>query len=92
MEYEFIYVLQGQPTLQTDAGRTLLRPGMCAGFEAGTGNAHCLSNETAQDVVFLEVGDRSAGDSGTYPDDDRQASLLDGVWPFTHKDGRPHPR
>jgi len=92
MQDEFICVLQGQPTQHTDAGRTPLWPGMCAGFKAGTGNPHRLSNETAQDAVFLEVGDRSAGDSGTCPDDDLQASLLDGVWQFTHKDGRPHPR
>ena len=29
---EFIYVLEGNPTLVTDAGDTLLAPGMCAGF------------------------------------------------------------
>src|SRR5688500_19543983 len=42
---EFVYVLQGHPTLHTDEGRTQLAPGMCAGFRAGTGNAHCLINE-----------------------------------------------
>jgi len=35
---EFIYILQGQPTLHTDEGRTALSPGMCAGFKAGTSN------------------------------------------------------
>ena len=35
---EFVYVLQGHPTLHTDEGRTHLSPGMCAGFKAGTGN------------------------------------------------------
>src|SRR6266481_4417417 len=29
---EFIYILEGEPTLMTDAGETPLRPGMCAGF------------------------------------------------------------
>src|SRR5215813_11476018 len=33
---EFIYILQGRPTLHTDEGRTQLLPGMCAGFKAGT--------------------------------------------------------
>ena len=28
---EFVYILQGHPTLHTDEGRTLLAPGMCAG-------------------------------------------------------------
>src|SRR5881227_3142170 len=32
---EFVYVLEGEPTLVTDAGETQLRPGMCAGFKAG---------------------------------------------------------
>jgi uncharacterized cupin superfamily protein len=87
---EFIYILQGHPTLHTDTGRTVLAPGMCAGFKAGTGNAHHLINETAEDVVYLEVGDRTLGDTGHYPDDDLQAVLVDGNWQFTHKDGTPY--
>lgn len=86
---EFIYVLQGRPTLHTDEGRTLLSPGMCAGFRAGTGNGHRLVNETSDDVVYLEVGDRSPGDEASYPDDDLQAVLVNGQWTFSHKDGSP---
>src|SRR5437660_11534386 len=48
---EFVYVLQGTPTLYTDEGATALAPGMCAGFKAGTGNGHHLVNETADEVV-----------------------------------------
>ncbi len=87
---EFIYVLQGRPTLRTDEGRTQLEPGMCAGFRAATGNGHQLVNETTEDVVYLEIGDRSAGDEGTYPEDDLKAVLVDGKWQFTHKDGSPY--
>jgi uncharacterized cupin superfamily protein len=87
---EFIYILEGRPTLHTDAGATLLGPGMCAGFKAGTGNAHRLVNDTPDDVVYLEVGDRSAGDAASYPDDDLQASLVDGQWTFAHRDGTPY--
>ena len=87
---EFIYILQGGPTLHTDEGRTRLSPGMCAGFKAGTGNGHCLINETAEEVVYLEVGDRTPGDEGSYPDDDLKALLMDGKWKFVHKDGRPY--
>lgn len=87
---EFIYVLQGNPTLHTDEGRTRLAPGMCAGFRAGTGNGHCLVNETSEEVIYLEVGDRTAGDQGTYPDDDIVALSVDGKWTFTHKDGTPY--
>ena len=47
-------------------------------------------NETKSDVVYLEIGDRSPGDRGTYPDDDLVADLVDGAWRFTHKDGSPY--
>jgi len=87
---EFIYILQGHPTLHTDEGKTPLSPGMCAGFKAGTGNGHRLLNETTEVVVYLEVGDRTPGDQGSYPDDDLQALLVDGQWKFVHKDGTPY--
>ncbi len=84
---EFIYVIEGCPTLCTNEGETQLTPGMCAGFKAGAGNGHRLVNKTDQDVLYLEVGDRAPGDSVTYPDDDIRADLVDGKWQFTHKDG-----
>jgi uncharacterized cupin superfamily protein len=87
---EFIYILQGHPTLLTDAGATALAPGMCAGFKAGSGNGHQLINQTTEQVVYLEVGDRSAGDEGNYPDDDLKALMEDGRWKFVHKDGTPY--
>lgn len=85
---EFIYVLQGNAVLITDAGETKVSVGMCAGFKAGTGNASQLVNRSDEDVVYLEIGDRSAGDVVTYPDDDLQANFVNGVWQFLHKDGR----
>jgi uncharacterized cupin superfamily protein len=87
---EFVYVLQGKPTLVTDEGKTQLAPGMCAGFKAGTGNGHHLLNETSADVVYLEIGDRTAGDEGTFPDDDLKVNLVEGKWQVAHKDGRPY--
>ena len=87
---EFVYILQGRPTLHTDEGRTQLSPGMCAGFKAGTGNGHRLINETTEEVVYLEVGDRTPGDEGSYPDDDLKALLVEGKWKFVHKDGKPY--
>jgi uncharacterized cupin superfamily protein len=87
---EFIYILQGYPILITDAGETQLEPGMCAGFKAGTGNGHHLLNRSDAEVVYLEVGDRAAGDSVIYPDDDLQAVFTGGQWQFTHKDGLPY--
>jgi len=87
---EFVYVLSGKPILVTDEGRTELRPGMCAGFKAGTGNGHHLINETSEDVLYLEVGDRTPGDEGSYPDDDLKAQMVEGKWQFVHKDGSPY--
>ena len=86
---EFIYVLEGTPTLITDSGPTLLEPGMCAGFRAGTGEAHHLKNETASEVWYLEIGDRPPGDAATYPDNDIAMKELEGVIVFTKKDGSP---
>ena len=88
---EFVYVLEGHPTLRTDEGGTRLAPGMCAGFKAGNGNAHHLVNETQQDVVYLEIGDRMAGDSASYPDDDLEMVFVaSGERTIRHKDGTPY--
>lgn len=91
LQDEFVYILEGAPTLVTDAGRTRLEPGSCAGFKAGTGDAHCLLNETDAPVVYLEIGDRTPGDEGSYPDDDLVAERVDGRWRFLHKNGTPYP-
>jgi uncharacterized cupin superfamily protein len=88
---EFVYILEGTPTLVTDAGETSLKPGMCAGFKAGTGDAHHLVNRGTMDVVYLEVGDRTLGDEASYPDDDIVAiKTADGSRKFTAKDGKPY--
>lgn len=87
---EFIYILEGCPTLVTDQGDTQLSPGMCAGFKAGVENGHKLVNRTEDIVLYLEVGDRTPGDTGAYPDDDLAAVADNGVWRFTHKDGTPY--
>ena len=88
---EFIYVLEGEPTLVTGQGReTPLRPGMCAGFPAA-GEAHHLVNRSDRHILYLEVGDRSPEDEVFYPDDDLQVAVSrDGKRLFTHKDGRPY--
>jgi uncharacterized cupin superfamily protein len=88
---EFIYIPEGRPILVTDAGETELEAGMCAGFKAGTGNAHQLVNRSDAELVYLEVGDRCAGDAADYPDDDIAAQVREnGQWRFTHKDGTPY--
>ena len=80
-------IVSGTPTLHTNDGKTLLTPGMCAGFKAGSGDAHRLINETQSEVLYLEVGDRTAGDEASYPDDDIQAILVEGKWMFMRTNG-----
>jgi uncharacterized cupin superfamily protein len=90
-EDEFIYIIEGEPALVTNIGETLLRPGMCAGFKAGSGDAHHLLNRTAHDVAYLEIGNRDPGDTVIYPDDDIGRALApDGTRRFVHQDGTPY--
>jgi uncharacterized cupin superfamily protein len=50
-----------------------------------------LFDRSKKDVLFLEVGDRSAGDSVSYPDNDVVALFgADGKWKYTRKDGTPY--
>ena len=84
---EFVYIVRGRPTLHTDEGRLQLSPGMCVGFRAGTGNAHNLHNDTADEVVYIEIGDRMPGDEVSYPEDDLQVVRAGGKGRYAHKDG-----
>jgi uncharacterized cupin superfamily protein len=61
--------------LVTDAGKTPLAHGMCAGFPRGTGDANHLPNRSGRDVLVLEVGDRCPGDRVTYADDGLTATM-----------------
>jgi len=87
---EFIYVLEGEVTLVTDAGRQKLKAGMAAGFPAGKADGHQLVNETRRPAVYLEIGDRTPGNGATYSEADLAAKFVDGKWVFTHKDGSPY--
>jgi GST-like protein len=64
---EWIYVLEGSPTLYTDKGESDLNPGMCVGYPGGVKNAHRLVNNTDQTVILLEVSTRIEGDKAAYP-------------------------
>ena len=91
-EDEFVWVLEGEVTLETDDGAETLRVGECAGFKAGVPNAHHFRNEGSKDAVLLTIGTRAAEDSCYYPDIDLQAQpgrYTKGSAAFTHKDGTP---
>ena len=87
---EFVYIVEGNPTLRTNEGSVRLSPGMCVGFRAGTGNGHQLHNATTDDVLYLEIGDRTAGDEVIYPDDDIRLIRQDAKAVYVHKDGSPY--
>ena len=88
---EFVYVLEGKVELETDAGIEALHAGQCAGFPAGTGNAHRFVNRSEADVILLVVGDRTAGDEVSYPDIDLHGRPgADGRYVFARKDGTPY--
>ena len=83
---EFVYILDGAPTLITDDGAQRLAPGMCVGFPPN-GLAHHLVNETDAPVVYLEIGDRPVDDGASYPQDDLVAQRDGAGWRFTRKSG-----
>jgi uncharacterized cupin superfamily protein len=85
---EFIYVLDGTPTLIVGEQEYGLVPGDCMGFKAGSEVAHQLLNRSSHSVTYIEIGDRSPGDECAYPLDDLSTrSTPGGGWEFTHKDG-----
>ncbi len=83
---ECVFVLEGEVTLVTDEGETILRPGMFAGFRAGQPNGHHLVNRTNSVVRVLELGTRTAEETAHYVDIDMMYSEGQGY--LTH-DGRP---
>lgn len=89
-EDEFVYVLEGELILVTDAGEQRLGPGMAAGFPAGRADGHHLVNRSSADALFLEVGDRPAADVVTYSDIDLHLRWSGGPDKFTRKDGTPY--
>jgi len=87
---EFVYILEGEATLVTDAGETLMGPGTMMGFPANTPDGHQLVNKSDSDVLYLEVGDRSGGDNVDYPDIDLMTRFIDGERRYVHNDGTPY--
>jgi uncharacterized cupin superfamily protein len=88
---EFIFVLEGTPTLMLGEAEFMLHPGECYGFKAGMQIAHQLVNRSQEIVTYLEMGDRTLGDEVEYPNDDLKATQsTNGEWIVTHKDGRPY--
>src|SRR5919201_5272282 len=86
LEDEFVYVLEGELVLVTGAGEQRLTPGMCAGYPAGSRDAHHMINRSDRPARYLEIGNRIDGDNAFYPDDDLMWVTLDGETFAAHKD------
>jgi uncharacterized cupin superfamily protein len=89
-EDELIYVLEGTPTLITDEGETVLKPGDVAGFPAGSTNGHHVVNKADASAKLLVVGSRKAEDDGFYSDIDMQILKRARGGDFTTKNGDPY--
>jgi uncharacterized cupin superfamily protein len=91
-EDEFVFVLEGEVVLRTQAGEQRLTAGMCAGFAAGAADGHQLVNRSDRPAVYLEVSNRDPLDTAHYSDPE-----VDLLWSpphaprrFTRRDGTPY--
>jgi uncharacterized cupin superfamily protein len=87
---EFIYVLEGEVTLVTNAGDEILRAGDAAGFKAGDEDGHCLQNRGTREALVIEVGTRVSG-ACYYSDIDMVAPAGGKPARYTKRDGTPYP-
>jgi uncharacterized cupin superfamily protein len=89
-EDEFVYVLEGEVDLVTDAGSTTLSAGMVAGFRAGEPNGHHLVNRSDRVARLLEVGTRSNAETAHYADIDMLYNEVGVPEGYYHRDGSPY--
>jgi uncharacterized cupin superfamily protein len=67
VQEEWIYVLSGEGQVRIDDEDLPIRPGDFVGFPPN-GPAHLVSNTSQNDLVYLQGGDRRAGDMGRFPE------------------------
>jgi uncharacterized cupin superfamily protein len=89
-EDEFVYVIEGEVVLVTDAGEEVLRAGDAAGFKAGDRDGHQLQNRGTRDAVVLEVGSRNPDSDVHYSDIDMMAPASGKPAIYTRRDGTPY--
>ena len=88
-EDEFVYVLEGEGVLVTEAGEQILKAGDCAGFPAGAADGHHIQNRSDRELVLLEVGSRRPQlDACDYPGLD--LVLPEGHERYRRRDGTPY--
>jgi uncharacterized cupin superfamily protein len=86
-EDEFIWVLEGELTLVTDAGEEILRAGDCVAFRRGDPDGHHLVNKSSLPAKVLEIGNSDPQDRCAYSDIDMIADARG----YVHRDGTPYP-
>jgi uncharacterized cupin superfamily protein len=89
-EDEFVYILEGEVVLLTDAGEQKLSAGMCAGFAAGAADGHQLVNRSAHPAIYLEISNRATQEDTAYYSDPDVDMLWNGPQTrarFTRRDG-----
>jgi uncharacterized cupin superfamily protein len=86
-EDEFVMVTEGECVLVQDEGETVMRPGDCAAFPAGSTNGHHFLNRGDKVAKFLVVGSKAPREVATYSDVDFRLEMDHGKARFTYKDG-----
>lgn len=86
---EFVWVMEGELTLVTNAGEEVLRAGDCVAFKRGDPDGHHLINKSGRPAKVLEVGNSAPEDRCEYPDIDLLSIRSEPG--YTHRDGTPYP-
>jgi uncharacterized cupin superfamily protein len=91
-EDEFVYVVEGEVVLVTDAGEESMRSGDSAGFKAGVKDGHHFQNRSSSDAVLVVMGSRSDEDECAFSDIDLAvpAGHYSGPLVWRHRDGTPY--
>lgn len=86
-EDEFVMVTEGECVMVQDEGETVMRPGDCAAFPAGSTDGHHFINRTDKVAKFLVIGSKAKREVATYSDVDLKVEIEGGKARFTYKDG-----
>jgi len=86
-EDEFVMVTEGECVMVQDEGETVMRPGDCAAFPAGSTNGHHFLNRSDRVAKFLVIGSKARREVATYSDVDLMVEIEAGKARFTYKDG-----
>jgi uncharacterized cupin superfamily protein len=67
VQEEWIFVLSGEGRVRIDDDELVIRAGDFVGFPPN-GPTHLVRNSSDSDLVYLQGGDRRAGDRGRFPE------------------------